>query len=779
MPSTHRRSHIAPARIAAHRFGDVSHARFAKVAIVALAVVGACLLVLGLAIAAVSLRRSKKFQKGCSKPFKLFCHGSRAQSPSATRKVSSHPSPDPFYLSSVIQCHENHQRLKQSSESKSLSIISTSPNSTELIIGDHTLRIQTTSYSDEVESFHSIPCSPSSTGSFIELPLQTHDKTVTDQFPSSPHTDNSPSNCSYRSCSPDHRSHLHPKSLILNASDQFGVCNTSQSLPEESYAEKAEVTHQVTVKPNVVSTPMEHHEAPKEEVANPQPRNPPLEANSPSYHMDISGSRRNIASPLPNTNESTSSRTDGSKLQMPSAMTVPKSPPPPPPPKKFPPCLKWQNSRQPPLPPALPLQMHVGQNGSPLPRLKPLHWDKVRAAPDRSMVWNDIRSSSFEFEFDEQTIKSLFAYNFQGVMKEEDTTGRTLPTTKHVIEHHRLQNTTILLKTLNASTEQVYNSIAQGTGLSVQQLEALVKMKPTKEEEEKLLNYDSDIDMLDPAEKFVKVLLTIPLAFPRMEVMLYKGTFDDEVVHIKMSFATIEGACTELRSSKLLLRLLEAVLKTGNRMNIGTLRGGASAFRLDALLKLADIRGADGKTTLLHFVVQEMARSKGSKAAEKHNETTRSCNPTSTEREEYCATGTEFVSELSNELRNVKKVASIDLDTLINSISNLSCGLAQLKNLIEKDLPSNDKNKNFLECMGSFINYAENTMQELENGKAQVVHHVRELTEYYHGEVGKDESNLLHIFVIIKDFLGLLHRVCREMRGSKHNQPLNLVLPLR
>lgn len=78
----------------------------------------------------------------------------------------------------------------------------------------------------------------------------------------------------------------------------------------------------------------------------------------------------------------------------------------------------------------------------------------------------------------------------------------------------------------------------------MQQLEALVKMKPTKEEEEKLLNYDSDIDMLDPAEKFVKVLLTIPLAFPRMEVMLYKGTFDDEVVHIKMSFATIEVSGT-------------------------------------------------------------------------------------------------------------------------------------------------------------------------------------------------------------------------------------------
>lgn len=59
------------------------------------------------------------------------------------------------------------------------------------------------------------------------------------------------------------------------------------------------------------------------------------------------------------------------------------------------------------------------------------------------------------------------------------------------------------------------------------------------------------------------------------------------------------------------MKLLEAVLKTGNRMNVGTIRGGAEAFKLDALLKLADVKGTDGKTTLLHFVVQEMVRSEG------------------------------------------------------------------------------------------------------------------------------------------------------------------------
>ncbi|KAM1514925.1 hypothetical protein COP1_014145 [Malus domestica] len=39
-----------------------------------------------------------------------------------------------------------------------------------------------------------------------------------------------------------------------------------------------------------------------------------------------------------------------------------------------------------------------------------------------------------------------------------------------------------------------------------------------------------------------------------------------------------------------LMKLLEAVLNTGNRMNVGTNRGDAQAFKLDTLLKLVDVR---------------------------------------------------------------------------------------------------------------------------------------------------------------------------------------------
>ncbi|KAJ0094617.1 hypothetical protein Patl1_15057 [Pistacia atlantica] len=52
------------------------------------------------------------------------------------------------------------------------------------------------------------------------------------------------------------------------------------------------------------------------------------------------------------------------------------------------------------------------------------------------------------------------------------------------------------------------------------------------------------------------------------------------------------AACEELRNSRMFLKLLEAVLKTGNRMNVGTTRGDAHAFKLDTLLKLVDVKGA-------------------------------------------------------------------------------------------------------------------------------------------------------------------------------------------
>jgi hypothetical protein len=50
---------------------------------------------------------------------------------------------------------------------------------------------------------------------------------------------------------------------------------------------------------------------------------------------------------------------------------------------------------------------HAGDEAR--PKLKPLHWDKVRACSDRDMVWDRLKSNSFQLRciLRTDTIKSL------------------------------------------------------------------------------------------------------------------------------------------------------------------------------------------------------------------------------------------------------------------------------------------------------------------------------------------------------------------------------------
>ncbi|KAJ6673018.1 FORMIN-LIKE PROTEIN [Salix purpurea] len=422
----------------------------------------------------------------------------------------------------------------------------------------------------------------------------------------------------------------------------------------------------------------------------------------------------------------------------------------------------------------------LGKDGAPLTKLKPLHWDKVRAAPDQSMVWDKIRSSSFEL--DEEMIESLFGYNLQSKEKNDEAKSKTPSPTKHVLEPKRLQNIAILSKSTNATAEQVCDALMRGDGLCLQQLEALAKMVPTKEEEAKLFGYKGNINELGSAEKFIRVVLSIPFAFQRVEAMLYRETFEDEVVHLKNSFSMLEEACKELRSSRLFFKLLEAVLKTGNRMNVGTIRGGAKAFKLDALLKLSDVKGTDGKTTLLHFVVQETIRSEGIRVSDSIMGKINQKNKTKTveEMEEnYRRMGHDLVSGLSTELYNVKRTATIDLDVLASSVSNLSDGMGKLQQLVNKTLLTDEKSRNFVHTTKTFLNYASRNLKELHEDEDRVMLHVREITEYFHGNVSKEEPNPLRIFVIVRDFLGMLDHVCKELRSLKVPGSPNPLAPFR
>ncbi|XP_055812942.1 formin-like protein 1 [Solanum dulcamara] len=403
---------------------------------------------------------------------------------------------------------------------------------------------------------------------------------------------------------------------------------------------------------------------------------------------------------------------------------------------------------------------------TPKPKLKTLHWDKVRASSDREMVWDQLKSSSFKL--DEEMIETLFIVKTPTLNPKEMTRRPVLPShsqENRVLDPKKSQNIAILLRALNVTVEEVCEALLEGNAdaLGTELLESLLKMVPSKEEERKLKEYkDDSLFKLGPAEKFLKAVLDIPFAFKRIDAMLYISNFDSEVDYLKKSFETLEAACEELRSNRMFLKLLEAVLKTGNRMNVGTNRGDAHAFKLDTLLKLVDVKGADGKTTLLHFVVQEIIRSEGARLSGGDQDQQLTMNDDAKCRK----LGLQVVSNLGSELTNVKKAAAMDSEVLHSEVLKLSKGIgniAEVVRSIEAVGLKDNSTERFSESMRRFMKMAEEEIIRLQALESVAMSLVKEITEYFHGNSAREEAHPFRIFMVVRDFLMVLDRVCKEV----------------
>ncbi|XP_044470668.1 formin-like protein 6 [Mangifera indica] len=396
------------------------------------------------------------------------------------------------------------------------------------------------------------------------------------------------------------------------------------------------------------------------------------------------------------------------------------------------------------------------------PKLKALHWDKVRATSDRATVWDQLKSSSFQLN--EDMMETLFGCNSMNSVPKEATRKSVLPPVEpenRVLDPKKSQNIAILLRALNVTRDEVSEALLDGSqeSLGAELLETLVKMAPTKEEEIKLREYSSDISKLGTAEQFLKTVLDIPFAFKRIEAMLYRANFDTEVKYLRKSYQTLEAASEELKNSRLFFKLLEAVLKTGNRMNVGTNRGDAKAFKLDTLLKLVDIKGTDGKTTLLHFVVQEIIRSEGA-GTNSTNENAE--NKISSAREDdFKKQGLQVVAGLSRDLGNVKKAAGMDSDVLSGYVTKLEMGLEKVRSVLQYE--RSDIQEKFFNSMKMFLKEAEEGISRIKADQRKALLHVKEVTEYFHGDTAKEEAHPFRIFMIVRDFLSILDHVCKEV----------------
>ncbi|KAK8643899.1 hypothetical protein V6N13_013176 [Hibiscus sabdariffa] len=407
-------------------------------------------------------------------------------------------------------------------------------------------------------------------------------------------------------------------------------------------------------------------------------------------------------------------------------------------------------------------------------KLKPFFWDKVAAKPDHAMVWNQIKAGSFQFN--EDLIQTLFGYSAADKKKNTDK-GKESSAQEHaphfvqLIDPKKAQNLAILLRALNVTAVDVCDALREGNHLPVELLQTLLKMAPTSDEEKKLNNYTGEISHLGPAEQFLKQVLDIPFAFKRIDVLRFMCSLNEELVATKESFETLEVACKDLRGSRLFLKLLEAVLKTGNRMNDGTYRGGAQAFKLDTLLKLSDVKGVDGKTTLLHFVVLEIIRTEGLKAVRAERESQSFTSMKSDDlledvspdmEERYHSLGFQKVSSLSTELESVKKVAAVDAENLTGTVAKLGHALLKARDFLNSEMKDLDEDSDFHRTLKSFVEKAEVDVTLLLEEEKRIMELVKKTGCYFHGDNKKDEG--LRLFVIVRDFLIVLDKVCKEVK---------------
>jgi len=214
------------------------------------------------------------------------------------------------------------------------------------------------------------------------------------------------------------------------------------------------------------------------------------------------------------------------------------------------------------------------------------------------------------------------------------------------------------------------------------------------------------------------------------------------------------------------LKLLEAVLKTGNRMNVGTNRGDAQAFKLDTLLKLVDIKGTDGKTTLLHFVVLEIIKSEGTRLAQMTDTSAKTHDPSLLlDDVGLRKRGLEVVSGLGGELMNVKKAATVDSEALSSDVAKLARGIIRVNEVLQlnKEAAMNETSNRFSESMNTFLTKAEQEIVRIQSQESGTFSRVKELTEYFHGNSAKEEAHPLRIFMVVRDFLTILDQVCKEV----------------
>ncbi|XP_028834899.1 protein diaphanous homolog 3 isoform X2 [Denticeps clupeoides] len=446
-----------------------------------------------------------------------------------------------------------------------------------------------------------------------------------------------------------------------------------------------------------------------------------------------------------------------------SGVPAPPPPPPPPPPPGCgrtpgvpPPC-----GVPPPPPPGgllgspthhtLPFGLRPKKEFKPETSMKRLNWSKIRPQEmSESCFWIIANESRYE----NPDLLAKLANTFGSYRPEPKVCEVSLPAMDSpkreeeeleekksikkrikelkVLDPKIAQNLSIFLGSFRMPYQEIKRMILEidEEQLSESMIQNLVKHLPDQEQLNALARYQSEYGSLSEPEQFGVVMSGVKRLRPRLNSILFKLQFEEQLNNIRPDIMAVNAACDEVRKSKSFSRLLELVLLTGNYMNTGSRNAQSYGYDLGSLCKLKDTKSADQKSTLLHFLA------------------------------EVCEEKFPEVLRFVEDFQHVDRASRVSAENLEKSLRQMEGQLRQLDSELESFSFSQDPNDRFSTKMASFSKYARDHYQKLVIMHNNMGTLYQNLLEYF--AMDPKKTSVEELFTDLSNFRSMFVQALKE-----------------
>ncbi|XP_076880922.1 protein diaphanous homolog 3-like isoform X2 [Brachyhypopomus gauderio] len=419
----------------------------------------------------------------------------------------------------------------------------------------------------------------------------------------------------------------------------------------------------------------------------------------------------------------------------PGCASMPGAPPPPPPPP--PPPLGPGGPMAPPVQPTLPFGLQPKKEFKPESSMKRFNWAKICPQEmSESCFWVLANEGVYEEEDLLSRLAFIFGSHRHGHQEEQEQDEKKSVKKRmkelKVLDPKMAQNLSIFLGSFRVPYEEIRRIIVEvdEEQLTESMIQSLVKHLPDQKQLNELAKYKNEYASLCEPEQFGVVMGGVKRLQPRLNSILFRLQFEEQVEHLRPDMLAVEAACEEVRRSRAFGQLLELVLLVGNYLNAGSRNARSHGFDLSSLCKLRDTKSVDQKSTLLHFLA------------------------------EVCEEKYPNVLKFTDDLQHVERASRVSAENVEKSLRQMQHQLLQLERDLGTCSSPDDQQDMFHKKMAGFSLQAREQYEKLVVMQDTMTTLYHNMLEYF--SIDPKKTSIEELFTELSNFRAMFLQAVKE-----------------